>query len=104
MGRFADSSLPHASADFNRPSPHSDEIGQGEMRDNSEFVKLLEQQALRYRGILEDIFGPCDPRFVFGSIKKSTDKDDVPCTNFPNGFHLEGGCVTCPQERVHSLS
>ena len=53
------------------------------MRDNSEFVKLLEQQALRYRGILEDIFGPCDPRFVFGSIKKSTDKDDVPCTNAP---------------------
>ena len=107
MGRFADSSLPHASADFNRPSPHSDEIGQGEMRDDSEFVKLLEQQALRYRGILEDIFGPCDPRFVFGSIKKSTDKDDVPCTNFPNGFHLEGGCVVdihiseCPWQNCY---
>ena len=63
------------------------------MRDHSEFVGFLEQQARTYRRLLEDMFGQGDQRFVFGSIKQSIDKGDVPHTNFPNGFHFNGGCV-----------
>ena len=63
------------------------------MRDHSEFVGFLEQQARRYRGLLEDIFGQCDQRFVFGSIKQSIYKDSVPHTGFETKFHCDGGCV-----------
>ena len=63
------------------------------MCDHSEFIGFLDQQARRYRGLLENMFGQCDQRFVFGSIKKSIRKDDAPHTNFPNEFHLNGGCV-----------
>ena len=63
------------------------------MRDHSEFMGFLDQQARRYRRLLEDMFGQCDQRFVFGSIKKAIDEDDVPRTHFPDGFHLNGGCV-----------
>lgn len=58
-----------------------------------QYAEFLERQAYRYRTILEDILGPFDCRFVFGSIKKSIDEDDVPHTNFPSGFHLNGECV-----------
>ena len=81
-----------------------DKIG---MHDNSEFLKFLEQQALQYRGILEDMFGPRDQRFVFGSIKKSIDEGDIPYTYFPNGFHFNGGCVVdvhisgCPWQKCY---
>ena len=63
------------------------------MKDTSPYVVFLKEQACRYRDILQEIFGPYDRRFVFGSIKKSIDKDDVPHTNFPNGFHVNGGCI-----------
>ena len=63
------------------------------MSSRSEFVKFLEHQVIIYRGILEDMFGPYDSRFNFGSIRRSTDPMDVPHTNFPNGFYLSGGCV-----------
>ena len=63
------------------------------MPDHPEFAKFLEHQVCRYRGILENLFDPCDRRFIFGSIKKSTDQDDVPHTNFPNGLHFNGECV-----------
>ncbi len=58
-----------------------------------QYLRFLEGQVHRYRAILEGILGPSDYRFVFGSIKKSIDKDDMPHTNFPGGFHLNGGCV-----------
>lgn len=63
------------------------------MRTHSEFIRFLDQQARTYRGRLEDMFGQCDPRFVFGSIKKTVNIDDPPHTNFPDGFHFNGGCV-----------
>jgi len=58
-----------------------------------QYLTFLEGQVNRYKTILQGILGPFDRRFVFGSIKKSIDKDDVPHTNFPDGFHLNGGCV-----------
>ena len=63
------------------------------MRTYSEFMEFLDQQARTYRGHLEDMFGQCDRRFVFGSIKRSINRDDAPHTNFPNGFHFNDGCV-----------
>ena len=63
------------------------------MRDHSEFMEFLDQQARRYRRQLEDMFGQCDRRFVFGSIKKTVNRDDPPHTNFPDGFHFNGCCV-----------
>ena len=63
------------------------------MKDTSQYVEFLVEQTCRYRDILQDIFGPYDQSFVFGSIKKSIDEDDVPHTNFPNGFHVNGGCI-----------
>ena len=59
------------------------------MHNRAEFIKFLEKQALRYREILESMFGPCDKRFVFGTIKKSID-NDVPHTHFPNRLHTSG--------------
>lgn len=46
-----------------------------------------------YKSILEDLFGPCDPRFVFGSIHRARNGNDVPRTYFPNGYHTHGGCI-----------
>ena len=63
------------------------------MKETLQYVEFLEGQAYRYRTILQDMLGPFDCRFVFGSIKKSIDEEDVPQTNFPGGFHLNGGCV-----------
>ncbi len=63
------------------------------MKETLQYVEFLEGNAHRYRTILQDILGPFDRRFVFGSIKKSIDVEDVPHTNFPGGFHLNGGCV-----------
>ena len=37
------------------------------------------------------MFGQCDPRFVFGAVRKSSDY--TPCTYFPNGYYTHGGCV-----------
>ncbi len=62
------------------------------MRDHSEFKEFLDQQACKYRRCLEDIFGQCDQRFVFGTIKKSIREDKSPHTQFPNEFHFNGGC------------
>ena len=55
------------------------------------FLQELESERKRYTGILESLFGPCDRRFVFGTIGKS--EDDSPCTYFPSRFHTNGGCV-----------
>ena len=63
------------------------------MRTHSEFMGFLDQQARIYRGLLEGMFGQCDRRFVFGSIKRTVNRDDPPHTNFPDGFHSNGGCV-----------
>ena len=63
------------------------------MRNHSEFMEFLDQQARRYRRQLEDMFGQCDRRFVFGSIKKTVNRDNRPRTYFPNESHSNGGCV-----------
>ena len=68
-------------------------LDKSEMDEHTEFVKFLEKQALRYREILEGKFGPCDQKFVFGTIKKTPYEDDVPHTNFPDKFHTNGGCI-----------
>ena len=41
--------------------------------------------------ILECLFGPRDPRFVFGAIRES--KDNVPRTHFLSNYHTNGDCV-----------
>ncbi len=58
-----------------------------ELRDS--YVRDLKAHVTRYLSILESILGPRDPRFVFGTIRKS---DGRPCTHFPEDFHLRGGC------------
>lgn len=72
------------------------------MCKRSEFVEFLHEEACRYRMLLEDKFGECDPRFVFGEIKKTN--RGFPHTNFPNGFHDSGGCVVdiCISEKPWS--
>ena len=63
------------------------------MCPNDEYVTRLEQQAHTYINHLETLFGPRDPRFLFRSVRKSTDPPDTPYINFPYGFHLDGNCV-----------
>ena len=62
------------------------------MRDRVEFMLFLKQQAKTYRGRLEGMFGQCDQRFVFGSIKESIRDDGKPHTHYPNEFDLKGDC------------
>ena len=57
------------------------------------FVDHLVCQIQRYRSILEGLFGKCDPRFVFGTVAKSTNKDNVPQTFFRGRYHTDGNCV-----------
>ena len=54
------------------------------------YIRKLEDCVTKYVSILETIFGPCDPRFVFGTIGRS--KDERACIYFPEDFHLNGGC------------
>ena len=55
------------------------------------YVQSLEFEVRRYQEILEDLFGPCDSRFVFGTIRKS--EDNTPRTFFPNNYYTNGGCI-----------
>ena len=63
------------------------------MHEPSEYLKFLQGQANEYIKVLEGLFGPCDPKFVFGSIQKSTHQSDMPQTYFPDEVHLNGNCV-----------
>ena len=58
--------------------------------DQKRFVTHLKNQVEKYLAILEEMFGPPDPRFVFGTILKSSRN---PHTDFPFDYHLNGGCV-----------
>ncbi len=62
------------------------------MNNHQNYIRHLEQQVHRYMGILQQMFGPRDSRFVFGSIRESV-FDDVPQTHFPHNFHFNGDCV-----------
>ena len=53
------------------------------------YVSDLKAHVTRYLAILESIFGPRDPRFVFNTIRMS---DESPSTHFPGGFHFRGDC------------
>lgn len=57
----------------------------------SHYIIYLKEQFCQYMAILEQMFGLCDPRFVFGSFKQAV--GSVPRTHFPNGFHFKGNCV-----------
>ena len=57
---------------------------------HNSYVSDLKAHATRYLTILESIFGPRDPRFVFNTVRCSDDKS--PCTHFPEGFHFGGDC------------
>ena len=48
------------------------------------------EQAIKYLDVLEAIFGPRDPRFIFGKVGQS---DRNPHTHFPKGYYKTGGCV-----------
>ena len=56
-----------------------------------EYIENLESEVQRYTEILNDLFGPCDPRFVFGTIRKS--EDDTPRIFFRDGYYTNGGCI-----------
>ena len=60
------------------------------MPENADYVRGLECRIGAYMRVLEAMFGPRDPRFVYGSIKKS---DGSPQLHFPNNYNLCGGCV-----------
>ena len=57
----------------------------------AKFIWHLNQQVPHYLNILESKFGPCDPRFKFGSVQKS--QNNIPHNSFPNGYSEDGGCV-----------
>ena len=57
------------------------------------FVHQLENQTRAYLATLEDMLGPRDKRFVFRTVGVTTNKDDVPQTYFPDGFHYGGNCA-----------
>ena len=56
----------------------------------TDFVEYLEKKTLDYLEILEQLFGPRDPRFVLGPLIRSNDN---PRTFFHVRYHTEGGCV-----------
>ena len=59
--------------------------------DQKRFVTHLKNRVEKYLAILEEMFGPSDPRFVFRTILESS--RSYPLTYFPFGYHLNGGCV-----------
>ena len=60
---------------------------------NQLLAQQLSKQVRRYLVILERLFGPRDPRFDFGSIKRSTHPKGDPQTHFPTEYHERGGCI-----------
>ena len=58
-----------------------------------EFLNCLNQHVIHYMSVLQDLFGLRDPKFVIGSIQKSTHYKGDPQTNFPSGYHEDGGCI-----------
>ena len=54
------------------------------------FFQYLNEQVIKYLDVLEELFDPHDPRFVFGNIQQS---DRNPHTSFPGNYHKNGGCV-----------
>ena len=60
---------------------------------HDEYIQYLKSCVTKYMSILEDILGPRDPRFVFGTVKKS---DRNPHTHFPNDHHF---CLRYPNFR-----
>ena len=60
------------------------------MNNQKKFVTNLENKVMKYLTILEEKFGPPDPRFVFGTILKSIDV--FPRIHFPSDYNLNGGC------------
>ena len=56
-----------------------------------EYLLFLEEQAQRYLGVLEDLFGPRDARYEFLGVGRNSDDRDFPQTYFPNGYS-ETGC------------
>ena len=53
----------------------------------------LAGQVHKYLIRIEELFGPRDPRFEFGAIRRSNDSKGDPQTHFVNGYHENGGCV-----------
>ena len=59
-----------------------------------QFVYQLEEHARQYLIELEQMLGPRDSRFVFGTVRMTTNKNDTPHTHAPNGsFHFDGNCI-----------
>ena len=55
------------------------------------YIENLELAVQEYREILEGLFGPCDTRFIFGTIRQS--KDDIPCIFFRSKYDTDGGFI-----------
>ena len=57
-----------------------------------QFVHQLEEHVRQYLIKLEQMLGPRDPRFVFGTVRMTFNVNDVPHTHFPRGYHFNGNC------------
>ena len=55
-----------------------------------QFVHQLEEHVRQYLIKLEQMLGPRDPRFVFGTVRMTFNVNDVPHTHFPIGYHFNG--------------
>ncbi len=57
------------------------------------FVLHLKSKVAEYTAMLEDLFGPRDPNFVFRTICRARESHgDVPRLHFPVGYHTNGQC------------
>ena len=59
----------------------------------SDFLSSLEERRNNYIEVLEALFGPCDPRFVPGRIKRTTHVTGQPQTDYPFKYQVKGDCV-----------
>lgn len=59
-----------------------------------QFVHQLEEHIRQYLIKLEQMLGPRDPRFVFGTVRLTTNENGSPQTYARNGsFHFNGNCI-----------
>ena len=59
--------------------------------DQRQYVGYLNKQVQEYVEMLEDMFGPRDQGFVFGTVRQSD--CNIPRTYYRGKYHTDGGCV-----------
>ena len=59
--------------------------------DQRQYVGYLNKQVQEYVEMREDMFGPRDQGFVFGTVRQSD--CNIPRTYYRGKYHTDGGCV-----------